>query len=74
MAQAANGERYQEIRALKLVRLDELDDQTVQGYVNEINLLRRLDGNKRIIQLFDSEIVVRSFSFRGVRLGIGANW
>ncbi|EJD51621.1 kinase-like protein [Auricularia subglabra TFB-10046 SS5] len=48
----------QELLALKRVGLESADDQTVQGYLNEIQLLRRLDGNKRIIRLLDSEVQI----------------
>ncbi|KAI8969604.1 kinase-like domain-containing protein [Trametes punicea] len=45
-----------EIFALKRVALDKVDDDTMAGYMNEIGLLRRLEGNARIIRLFDSEV------------------
>ncbi|KAF8583165.1 kinase-like protein [Ramaria rubella] len=45
-----------EIYALKRVSLDRTDQETMQGYMNEIALLRRLDGNERIIQLVESEV------------------
>ena len=41
------------ICALKYVNLEEADDFIVQSYVNEINLLKRLQGNDNIIKLFD---------------------
>ena len=41
------------ICALKYVNLKEADDFIVQSYVNEINLLKRLQGNDNIIKLFD---------------------
>ncbi|KIJ29226.1 hypothetical protein M422DRAFT_269409 [Sphaerobolus stellatus SS14] len=45
-----------EIYALKRVSLDRTDQETMQGYMNEIALLRRLDGNDRIIRLIESEV------------------
>lgn len=45
-----------EIFAIKRVSLDKTDSDTMGGYMNEIALLKRLDGNGRIIRLFDSEV------------------
>jgi serine/threonine-protein kinase TTK/MPS1 len=45
-----------EIYAIKRVSLDKTDAETMSGYMNEIALLKRLEGNNRIIQLFDSEV------------------
>lgn len=45
-----------EIYAIKRVSLDKADAETISGYMNEIGLLKRLEGNNRIIQLFDSEV------------------
>lgn len=45
-----------EIFAIKRVSLDKTDAETMKGYMNEIGLLKRLEGNNRIIQLFDSEV------------------
>ena len=45
-----------EILAIKRVALDKSDSETINGYLNEMALLRRLDGNKRIIKLIDSEV------------------
>lgn len=45
-----------ELYAIKRVTLDKTDAQTMSGYMNEIALLRRLDGNSRIIRLIDSEV------------------
>jgi len=44
------------IYAIKRVSLENADQQTIEGYKNEIALLRRLEGNRRIIRLveFDS--------------------
>jgi serine/threonine-protein kinase TTK/MPS1 len=44
-----------EVLAIKRVALDKADDETIQGYQNEISLLKRLEGNSRIIRLVDSE-------------------
>lgn len=45
-----------EMLALKRVGLDQTDQETMNGYMNEIALLRRLEGNSRIIRLYDSEV------------------
>jgi serine/threonine-protein kinase TTK/MPS1 len=45
-----------EIYAIKRVSLDKTDAETMGGYMNEIALLKRLNGNNRIIQLVDSEL------------------
>src|ERR1700693_4215015 len=45
-----------EIYAIKRVSLDKTDADTMSGYMNEIALLKRLDGNNRIIKLMDSEL------------------
>ena len=45
-----------ELYAIKRVSLDKTDSDTMSGYMNEIALLKRLDGNSRIIRLIDSEV------------------
>lgn len=45
-----------EIYAIKRVSLDKTDADTMSGYMNEIALLKRLEGNNRIIRLVDSEL------------------
>lgn len=45
-----------EVFALKKVSLDKTDNETMSGYMNEIALLKRLEGNHRIIRLVDSEV------------------
>ncbi|KAH9950557.1 kinase-like domain-containing protein [Amylocystis lapponica] len=45
-----------EIYAIKRVSLDKTDAETMSGYMNEIALLKRLEGNSRIIRLVDSEL------------------
>lgn len=42
--------------AIKRVSLDQLDAETFKGYTNEISLLKRLEGNARIIRLYESEM------------------
>ncbi|KAG5642666.1 hypothetical protein DXG03_002350 [Asterophora parasitica] len=42
--------------AIKRVSLDKTDSEAMSGYMNEIALLKRLDGNSRIIRLIDSEV------------------
>jgi serine/threonine-protein kinase TTK/MPS1 len=44
------------ILALKRVTLDRADHETYQSYTNEIELLKRLRGHDRIIQLVDHQI------------------
>lgn len=45
-----------EIYAVKKVSLDRTDTDSIQCYMNEIALLKRLNGNHRIIRLIDSEV------------------
>ncbi|TFK40564.1 kinase-like domain-containing protein [Crucibulum laeve] len=45
-----------ELYAIKRVSLDKTDAETMNGYMNEISLLKRLEGNSRIIRLIDSEL------------------
>ncbi|KAL7421178.1 Serine/threonine kinase mps1 [Cryptotrichosporon argae] len=44
------------VYALKRVALDRADAETYQSYTNEIELLKRLRGHDRIIQLIDHQI------------------
>lgn len=39
--------------ALKVVRLDTVDEVTAEGYVNEVRLLKKLQGLPRVIRLVD---------------------
>jgi serine/threonine protein kinase len=48
----ANGELF----ALKKVNLKNLDEFTLQGYINEIELLETFAGDEHIIKLIDSEL------------------
>lgn len=41
--------------ALKVVRLDTVDEVTAEGYVNEVRLLKKLQGLPRVIRLVDFE-------------------
>ncbi len=45
-----------DVIALKKVKLDGLNKAAIDGYANEIALLKRLKGNPAIIQLFSSEV------------------
>ncbi|KAI0035205.1 kinase-like domain-containing protein [Vararia minispora EC-137] len=45
-----------ELFAIKRVALDKNDPDTMASYMNEISLLKRLNGNERIIRLIDSEV------------------
>ncbi|KAL9988565.1 hypothetical protein ACROYT_G003023 [Oculina patagonica] len=51
--QAFDGKR---ICAIKYVNLEEADDFIVQSYINEVQLLERLQGNDNIVKLFDWEL------------------
>lgn len=42
--------------AIKKVKLDGMDQGSIDGYANEISLLKRLRGNPAIIQLYDSQV------------------
>lgn len=44
------------VLAIKKVKLDGMDKKAIDGYSNEIALLRRLRGNPAIIQMFDSQV------------------
>ncbi|KAG7340531.1 serine/threonine protein kinase [Nitzschia inconspicua] len=45
--------------AIKKVKLDGMDKKQIEGYANEISLLKRLRGNPAIIQMYDSELDLR---------------
>ncbi|KAI0061653.1 kinase-like protein [Artomyces pyxidatus] len=55
-----------EIYAIKRVSLDKDDTDTMNGYMNEIALLKRLEGNSRIIRLVDSEIKAGPNGSKGI--------
>eukprot|EP00957_Ditylum_brightwellii_P188618 14359064-Ditylum_brightwellii.AAC.1 len=42
--------------AIKKVKLDGMDKRAIDGYANEISLLKRLRGSPAIIQMYDSEV------------------
>merc|ERR550519_485360 len=54
-------EAFDELRnqvvAIKRVNLEEADDETTKGYINEIGMLEKLQGEDRIVRLFDHETV-----------------
>jgi serine/threonine protein kinase len=54
-----------ELFAIKRVALDKADHDTMKGYMNEIALLKRLDGNNRIIRLIDSEAKMNGGNSKG---------
>lgn len=54
-----------EVYAMKRVSLDRTDRDSMAGYMNEIALLKRLDGNRRIIRLIDSEVRAGPSGSRG---------
>lgn len=43
------------IHALKRIRLQGRDAEAASGFLDEINLLRRLRGKQNIIQLIDAQ-------------------
>jgi serine/threonine-protein kinase TTK/MPS1 len=49
-------EKTARIFALKKIKTEKLDESVLDGYKNEITLLKKLSGNSRIITLHDSEI------------------
>lgn len=53
------------IFAIKRVSLENSDQETLQGYMNEIALLNRLAGNSKIIRLIDSEVKLGSGNTKG---------
>ncbi|KAI0822331.1 kinase-like protein [Trametes gibbosa] len=57
-----------EIFAIKRVSLDKVDADTMAGYMNEIGLLKRLEGNARIIRLYDSEVKQTTANTKGLLL------
>ena len=44
------------VLAIKKVKLGGMDRKAIDGYANEIALLKRLRGNPAIIQMYDSEV------------------
>lgn len=42
--------------ALKRVALTDVDANTMRSYMDEIALLKRLEGSKHVIQLIDNEL------------------
>lgn len=48
--------REHQLYALKCVQLGKGDLETYQSFCNEIELLRRLNGHDRVIQLIDAEV------------------
>jgi serine/threonine-protein kinase TTK/MPS1 len=45
--------------AIKKVKLDGMDRKAIEGYANEISLLKSLRGNPAIIQMYDSEVDIK---------------
>ncbi|TYJ55279.1 hypothetical protein B9479_003998 [Cryptococcus floricola] len=50
------------IYALKVVQLERADAETYQSYTNEIDLLKRLRGHDRVIQLMDHQITFNQYN------------
>jgi len=58
------------ILAIKKVKLGGMDKKAINGYANEIALLKRLRGNPSIIQMYDSEVdLSRKAIFVAMELG-----
>lgn len=58
------------ILAIKKVKLGGMDKKAINGYANEIALLKRLRGNPAIIQMYDSEVdLSRKAIFVAMELG-----
>ena len=56
--------------AIKKVKLEGMDKKAIDGYANEISLLKRLRGNPAIIQMYDSEVdLARKSIFVVMELG-----
>lgn len=45
--------------AIKKVKLEGMERKAIEGYANEIALLKRLRGNPAIIQMYDSEVDIQ---------------
>lgn len=43
------------LKAIKIVDLSEADEAQARGYLNEINMLEKLQGHHRIVRMFDYE-------------------
>lgn len=56
-----------DVFALKRISLENAEDHAIQGYVNEIKLLRRLRDHEHIVRLHDFEIDQRSRRIHLVR-------
>ncbi|KAB5589333.1 Serine/Threonine-kinase TTK/MPS1 [Ceratobasidium theobromae] len=60
------------ILAMKRVRLDsKVDEETLRGYINEMQLLKRLEGNERIIKLIDSQAAGRGARYLVMVMELG---
>jgi hypothetical protein len=42
-----------DIFALKVVRLDSVDEITAEGYINEVRLLKQFQGLPRVVRLLE---------------------
>lgn len=49
---AENGKIY----ALKRVSLEDADENAIRGYKGEIDLLKKLEGNERVVTILDYEM------------------
>jgi Protein kinase domain len=57
------------ILALKKVKVENLDTMAIEGYANEIALLKRLSKNPAIIHLHDSEVVANQAIYLVMEVG-----
>ena len=58
------------VLAIKKIKLEGMDKKAIDGYANEIALLKKLRGNPAIIQMFDSEVdLARKAIFVSMEVG-----
>lgn len=65
------------IYALKKIKLKRLDEKSIEQYTNEIQLLKRLQGNPHIIRLVAAEQDLQQRQINVVRVslfGHGYTW
>ena len=43
------------VKAIKVVNMEDVDDATIRSYLNEIGLLQRLQYSDRVIKMYDHE-------------------
>lgn len=48
--------QHRRLVAIKIVDLEEVDESMVGSYINEINILKKLQHSNRVVELFDHEL------------------